>query len=306
VPWRRLAQLLLAVLIYLVVIEGGLQIAAFFMKRTTGGGLPTSWVTGNQRVLCLGDSNTYGLWLHRHEAYPQQLEAIWNRRIETPKVEVMNLGFPGTNSSRLLRNLPDLLETLAPDIVIIMVGANDFWTVPQPPEDAEGTPRRKNFIQAHSILYKLYHMLRRSRNASRLEIQLDPNEDHHGGDFKARFGDREFEMGYVRADPGLESDYHSLEVNLRRLVERAREGGGRLYLMTYPSRAEFYGVASGAIAEAAADTGTPLIDLAAVFDPFCPKEPCPDILFPDHHPKARGYRLVAETLLFHLSEPPSP
>ena len=56
-------------------------------------------------MLCIGDSNTYGLWLERSQAYPQQLETLWNERNESPKLEVLNLGFPGTNSSRIVRDL---------------------------------------------------------------------------------------------------------------------------------------------------------------------------------------------------------
>jgi len=82
------------------------------------------------RILCLGDSNTYGLYLERHESYPAQLERELAALRPTQPVEVVNLGAPGLNSSRLLRMLPELLETLAPDLVIVMVGANDTWTDP--------------------------------------------------------------------------------------------------------------------------------------------------------------------------------
>src|SRR5262245_14874294 len=128
--WKRLALAPIGLLLALLILEGGLQIGAFFLKRSKRGELPVAWVTGNLRVLCLGDSNTYGLWLEQREkeAYPQQLEALWNARVAAPKLEVLNLGFPGTNSSRLVRDVPRLLETLHPDVLILMVGVNDFWT----------------------------------------------------------------------------------------------------------------------------------------------------------------------------------
>ena len=62
------------VLVYVLVAEAGLQIAAFFVRRATRAEMPVAWVTGNVRVLCLGDSHTYGLWVDRSQAYPQQLE----------------------------------------------------------------------------------------------------------------------------------------------------------------------------------------------------------------------------------------
>jgi lysophospholipase L1-like esterase len=111
---KRLALVPIGILLGLLMLEGGLQVGAFFMKRSKRGELPVAWVTGNLRVLCLGDSNTYGLWLERKEAYPQQLEALWNQRVAAPKLEVVNLGFPGTNSSRLVRDLPRLLRRSTP------------------------------------------------------------------------------------------------------------------------------------------------------------------------------------------------
>ena len=44
-------------------------------------------------------------------------------------------------------------------------------------------------------------------------------------------------------------------------------------------------------------TTTPLIDMAAVFESYCPAEPCPRFLYRDHHPTAEGYRLMAEQLV---------
>src|SRR5262245_66356440 len=125
---KRLLWLPALVVVYLLVAEAGLQIAAFFVRRATRAELPVAWVTGRVRVLCLGDSHTYGLWVERSQAYPQQLEAIWNQRRQSPKLEVLNAGVPGTSSSRLLRQLPGLRETFDPDTLIILVAGNDFWT----------------------------------------------------------------------------------------------------------------------------------------------------------------------------------
>jgi lysophospholipase L1-like esterase len=70
------------------------------VRRSTRAELPVALVASNLRVLCLGDSNTYGVWLERSQACPQQLEAVWNQRVASPRLEVLNLGVPGTNSSR--------------------------------------------------------------------------------------------------------------------------------------------------------------------------------------------------------------
>jgi len=299
----RLALLPVLVLVYVLVAEAGLQIAAFFMQRATRAEMPVAWVTGNLRVLCLGDSNTYGVWLDdRSQAYPQQLEAVWNERIETPKLEVLNLGVPGTSSSRLVRELPQMLANFAPDILLILVGVNDFWTQPVPFEEAPAAQTTSGFLKRHSVLYRLYYLFQRGRIASAPEFLRDPDSNLKGaGKHRVRVGELEFEMGFAAAGPGFEGDGAGLRENLERIARLARDAGSSLYLMTYPSQRNYYVFANQAITAFAAETGTPLIDLGAVFAPSCPQNACPEKLFPDGHPNASGYRIVAETILARLA-----
>jgi lysophospholipase L1-like esterase len=307
--WKRLALAPIGILLALLTLEGGLQIGALLLKRSKRGELPVAWVTGNLRVLCLGDSNTYGLWLERREqeAYPQQLEALWNARVAAPKLEVLNLGLPGTNSSRLVRDVPHMLETLHPDILILMVGVNDFWTVPFSLDEAQETRPEAGFFARHSLVYRLYYLIRRGRIADKVEIVMDPEGSlARGARHKARVGDLEFDMSFVKAEPGLWGDAEALKSNLQRLTEQARAAETSVYLMTYPSKRGFHVTANQAIAAAAFDTHTPLIDLAAIFGPICPTDDCPEMLYPDGHLKAPGYAIVAEAILERLDGSTSP
>ena len=108
-------------------------------------------------------------------------------------------------------------------------------------------------------------------------------------------------MGFAAARAGLEGDSAALRRNLLRLVELARDAGSSLYLMTYPSRRGFYPAASQEIEAVAEETGTPLIDLSAVFAPICPQVDCPAVLLQDGHPNPAGYRTIAETILARLA-----
>ena len=116
----RLAFLPVSLVLALALLEFVLQVGALYVDATRSD--PPAWLTGDRRILCLGDSHTYGLWLDRDQAYPEQLEALWNESVESPKIEVINLGLPGMHSSRLRREFPGLLETFAPDLVILIVG----------------------------------------------------------------------------------------------------------------------------------------------------------------------------------------
>jgi lysophospholipase L1-like esterase len=299
---RRLALIALGAVLGLCVLEVGLQLAALAV-RLSGEQLQTTWVTGRKRILCLGDSNTYGLYLaDRAEAYPQQLERLWNASVDSPRVEVLNLGYPGTNSSRLRRDLPRMLETFRPDVVIIMVGSNDYWTAPVAAEPGDLIAGIAQFVRRHSRVYQLVYMLRRALDRRQLEV-IYPVKEDGGSSGTARFGDVEFEMGWREASRQPDHDAR-LVANLGALADTARAFGAEPVFMTYPSRMWNYGDAGRLTRAAAAASGVRLIDLASVFEPLCPKEPCPQWLYPDHHPTAGGYRKIAETLVRELHEKP--
>ena len=123
-------------LIAVLALEALLQLGAFAVRQT-GRDRPGDWLTSNVRVLALGDSNTFGIRLDEDQAYPSRLEALWNADVGEPRIEVVNLGYPSTNSSGLLVNAERMLDAFAPHVVLVQVGANDFWTAPvtHPPSD---------------------------------------------------------------------------------------------------------------------------------------------------------------------------
>lgn len=297
---KRLALIPLGVVIALCAMEAVLQLGALAL-RLTGQQQAATWMTGRRRILCVGDSQTYGLYLaERAQAYPQQLEQLWNESVETPRIEVLNIGYPGNNSSGLRRDLPRILQTLRPDAVIIMVGSNDYWTTPAAASDSGNLfSGIVHWFQRHSRAYQLVNVLRRAVDRRKLEVIEQPSTRRGSGSGVVRYGDVEFPMGWT-AETGRRDNDQQLQANLRALVDTAREFGTEPLLMTYPSRMWNLGDASRVIRIAAADTGTRLVDLAAVFDPGCPAEPCPDWLHRDHHPTAGGYRLIADALVREL------
>jgi len=307
-PFRKLLRGVAFVVVALVggvlLLEAGLQAAALVV-RATGRELPTGWSTGHHRVLCLGDSNTYGLWLDRPEAYPARLEELWNEGGASPSLEVLNLGVPGMSASRVARDLPRILQTFEPDRLLVMLGVNDYWTrrVDEPAPEA---PRR-SFLERHSRVYKRIAMLLRARDDRELEVELGgpppgTNKREWHADHRIRFGDEEFSMGYEAGEGAERGNPRTLFFDLITIVEHARAFGVPIHLMTYPARWNIYESANGIIRRAAKRSGAPLIDLARVFEPLCAEEECPKYLLRDDHPNERGYRVVAETILDRLRE----
>ncbi len=79
---------------------------------------------GAIRILCAGDSFTFGIGAPRGMSYPEQLQKIFDAR-GPRRTEIINAGIPGINSSMLLEDLPRALAQYGPDAVIIMVGCDN-------------------------------------------------------------------------------------------------------------------------------------------------------------------------------------
>jgi lysophospholipase L1-like esterase len=261
--------------------------------------MPTGWLTEDLRIVCLGDSNTYGVYLDPASAYPQQLEALWNDSGGS-RAEVLNLGFPGTNSSKLVDELPRLLDALQPDFVTILIGANDLWTQSLvAPSSSEVQREFWRLLERHSRLVRLLQIIRRRLDPLELEVRNENSSDRGSG--KIASDDFEVSFGWARKDVrSALRDAIALEANLHELIRRTREHGVKLVLLTYPSSIRQGSFANPLIRRAARATGTTLVDLAEVFASECPDEECGELLLPDHHPRASGHRLIAETLLARL------
>ena len=283
-----------------ILLELLLQFASLFVEGPLDPDAD-SFRTGDQRVLALGDSNTYGVWLaeRERESYPPQLQSVWNETDRLP-VEVLNLGYPGTNSSRLLGLYPGFVDTFAPAVVLVMIGVNDFWTQPIALADDAAEAGLLGFVKRHSRLYKGVYILSRRSGALALEVDYDPDSDFERGEGMIRAGGREFEVGWTTEIGNPEKVEAELRQNLRGLADLAKRSPAQLVYLTYPGRFRYYGVANEAIRAIAAETGTPLIDLGRAFEPLCPEVSCPDWLYEDQHPRVQGYRLVAETISARL------
>jgi lysophospholipase L1-like esterase len=311
-----------AVVVSIVGLELTLQGAALVVGAT-GRDPVTGWISGNTRVLALGDSNTYGLFLPPEQSWPTQFEAIWNAEVESPKIEVINLGYPGTNSSVLLKNLPGFLDTFRPDVVLVMVGVNDFWTDTvsreEVPENA--LDRATTWLRQNSRVYKLAFMIGRgfydpeeldlgerstlapdaidARTAERITEALLNSENTDLSE--VRYGDRKFELGYVRGS-GEHGNFDSLKDNLRTIAQEIADGGGYPILLTYPaSKGAGYGRANQATRQVTKQTGVRMIDISRAVAESCPDpRKCPDLFFPDHHAKQPGYTIAARKLVKDL------
>ncbi len=86
---------------------------------------------GTHRILCLGDSFTFGYGVLPEDSYPKQLEALLHDRYPGKKFEVINGGFAaGERISNHAAYLAFKGHTFEPRTVILTVCLNDIGDVP--------------------------------------------------------------------------------------------------------------------------------------------------------------------------------
>lgn len=81
------------------------------------------------RIICLGDSSTFGMNVERSKAYPRVLAALLDERMPG-RYQVLNLGVPGYTGRQGLELIRQQVVSYEPDLVTFGFGTNDrFWPV---------------------------------------------------------------------------------------------------------------------------------------------------------------------------------
>ncbi|MCZ6649803.1 MAG: SGNH/GDSL hydrolase family protein [Acidobacteria bacterium] len=86
--------------------------------------LPREKPAGTRRILCLGDSVTFGHWVTAEQAFPRQLERVLSPRVDG-RLEVINAGVPGYSPFQEFRWLEDEGWSYQPDLIIVGFVLND-------------------------------------------------------------------------------------------------------------------------------------------------------------------------------------
>ncbi len=178
----RAALVVGGLLLGAAVAEGSLRLAgaSYWWWRL---GAARSAADGAVRVLCIGDSFTFGVGSSAGRSYPEQLKAILQRRLKQP-VDVVNDGVPSYNSSQVLRRLPHALARARPCVVVALVGLNNAWNTTYGPSGLPGESRLEGWRRWLES-FRLVRLVRQARvdpqvmypdEYLRLDAQGDDNE----------------------------------------------------------------------------------------------------------------------------------
>ena len=182
----------------------------------------TSKPKNTLRVLCLGDSRTFGFFTGQDECYPAQLERLWRERVPNHRLEVLNAGMPGYSSYQGLRYLELRGLRFEPDVVTVAFGANERRFVLRP-EQADGAQwfrqaarglRQRQRLRFSYALLGAAKVLRRARGVDRWNRDVLASPSQRLDDLPCRV------------------DRETFRQNLRRIARLCRERGIRLILIT--------------------------------------------------------------------------
>ena len=104
---------------------------------------------GTFRIVCLGESSTFGYHNSDSGTYPIQLEKVLRQTSGDANIEVINAGFPYYNSGSILALLKEEISRYDPDVITLYSAFNDAaW-----PLKINSLARAVFWIQEHSAVY---------------------------------------------------------------------------------------------------------------------------------------------------------
>jgi lysophospholipase L1-like esterase len=232
---------------------------------------------GEHRVLCVGDSHTYGVHFAKADSYPSRLQAYLDAQLGTGRVSVVPAGRPGASTWQMRDALPDLLARHAPDVVVVLGGINDRW-------NRSDRGAVSDFLARHLRLWTLVLILR------------------------AQAGDERFDDDAVRPAPAVRPVSREGEILERSIVEElaaiarlCRASGATPLFLTYAPPDPVFATPDAAIRRAAAENGVELVDLARRFAEILETRSYDELLIPgDFHPRPEGYDQMARDVARQL------
>ncbi len=289
-------------LVGLALLEGMLQLASLVapavFTRVAASGDP-----GRFRIACVGDSHVYGAYVRAAAAFPEQLDRILRRR--GVAADVYNFGVPGQNSIQVRDRLPRILERVRPQVVVVVVGHNNYWNLSERAGDGPGAATLA-WTWRDLRLVRLLHVLRVSLRegaaaARRPELRM-LDATAQGQRLVMDLGDglERVDMWRGAGELTPEQVERVTDDDLRAIVAEVRAAGAVPVLLGYPEavRPERAAVVH-AIERVAAATDLLCLDpmwLTSRLDARHVK----GLFFSDLHPTARYYRAMAWALARQL------
>lgn len=114
----------------LLVLLAGLEVLLRALGRTYSSARPPyHGAMSGYRILCIGDSYTYGGNVSWEDSYPYRLWLKFRKALPGKDITVVNEGHCEFNSRQVLAELSGYLDKYKPDMVLALTGSSDKWNL---------------------------------------------------------------------------------------------------------------------------------------------------------------------------------
>ena len=238
------------------------------------------------RVLCLGDSVTFGWGIPSEDTFPKQLERSLNREETGPRFEVVNAGVGGYNAVQEAALYRTQLAGYETDLVLLFYTVNDAST---PLPVLEHTP-----VDPHG----------RWRNLKSVSVGTFKRV------FSTLFGFARY-MTLPRIDyladyrPGTDEGWQAAKAAIRSIHDQARERGARFAVFMVPAMQDLepgypYRLIHDMLGDLCRNEGIPFFDLFDDFEGMETMEVRISVF--DGHPNRFAHRRIARAVEHHLAQ----
>jgi lysophospholipase L1-like esterase len=296
---RRLAQL--SIVSAIRTFELGLQLASVIARGSVGSDSASMGERGAVRILCVGDSHTYGQGVERSQSYPAQLQARLAEEYPARTFEVLNLGIRGINAAYVAKRLEAQILRFEPTLVIVWVGTNNMWNELEAEEGA-GLAGRDAFSLHRTLLslklYRLGVVLWHTRSDA-----FEPLDDSIASDSQREARKAEYASWLSEGkERSAEKVEQSLRRDIGRIVAIARAADTPVLFTTYPQRRQNLPV-SDIIERTADELEVPVLvtadDRRRALDAGL-RDVQLFVFSAGPHPSATMYRYIVESMLPHV------
>ncbi|RMG07022.1 MAG: SGNH/GDSL hydrolase family protein [Planctomycetota bacterium] len=247
------------------------------------------------RVLCLGDSNTFGLRVGDEETFPACLRRLL--AAQGVRAAVWNTGHCGYDTEQERVMLERFAPRLHPQVVVLYWLQNDLLrSADLPVQVVDG------YLVENRAAYERFRreVLEGSwRTASRLATLVSIK--WRGWRHDRKLAHRLARDARNSTDPKA---YARNFADVRALVERARALGARVVVVAHSAKRDLLnGRRNPTVARFESDVralGVPLVSNFEVYAPHLRDGPPLYVRRDDAHPTGRGHALTAEAVLPHL------
>ena len=253
--------------------------------------IPETKSSWEYRILCLGDSCTWGHGLDYKDAYPTTLEKnLNNRTFKKMFFRVVNAGVPGYSSDQGKKYFQEKLNWVHPDLVTVYFGRNDHRILPAQWQNKHDKDQLQ--IRRGNSIAELKLLLGATRTYQLISLGIYKIKEKSGylppPPAQAPLGRDEKRL----PEENRRVTTYDFIQNLREIARIAHQRNAEILLVTSPVYPDTTGNYNDTIREMAQLHEYPILDAEKAFK----KQGICQLLLDDCHPNVRGSEILAELL----------